>query len=369
MARKVVHMTSVHAAWDNRIAYRECGTLASAGYEVVLIAAGNAAEALPAGVRLRSVPRPQNRLQRMTRTVWQVFRAALDERADVYHFHDPELMFVGIALRAAGAKVVFDVHEDIPQDIADKPWILPALRPPVAIASAAALRMLQPFYSAIVTATPAIARRFRRQRTVVVANYPRIDDLPSVDRQTVDADASAIYLGTITALRCIEEMVRAMASPQLGEGVKLRLLGTFENAKLEERVRSLPGWKNVMYLGQRPRSEALQHLARARVGLLLFRAAANHDECLPTKLFEYLGAGLPVIISNTMQCSELVKEHGCGLVVDPRNVDEIAAAIRYCVDNPLHAQAMGERGRRLVIEQYHWGSEAQKLTNLYAEIA
>lgn len=367
--RKVAHLTSVHPAWDARIAFRECATLAGAGYEVVLVAAGNAKQPLPPGVRLRTVPVPRNRFERMTRTVWRVFRAALEERADVYHFHDPELMGVGMALRLLGARVVFDVHEDIPQDIADKPWIARPLRGPVAFVSTLALRALQPFYSAIVAATPAIARRFPRSRTVLVCNYPRIDELPNVDRASAQQEATAVYLGSITALRCINEMVRAMVSPQAPAAARLLLLGTFESEELERQARSLPGWSKVTYLGQRPRAEALQYLASARVGLLLFRAAANHDEALPSKLFEYLGAGLPVIISNTMRCCEIVREHGCGIVVDPYDVDAIASAIRYCIENPQVAREMGERGRRLVMERYQWSSEARKLTNLYAEIA
>jgi glycosyltransferase involved in cell wall biosynthesis len=367
--RKVAHLTSVHPASDARIAFRECATLANAGYDVVVVAAGAAPEPLPHGVRLRSVPRPRNRFERMTRTVWDVFRAALQERADLYHFHDPELIGAGIALRLLGARVVFDVHEDIPQDIADKPWIAPALRGTVALASTLVLRAIQPFYSAIVTATPTIAKRFPRSRTVVVCNYPRIEDLPSVDRDSAEQESTAIYLGSITELRCIKEMVLSMASPDAAPGVRLLLLGTFENQELERRVRALPGWDKVTYLGQRPRAEALQYLARARVGLLLFHAAANHDDCLPTKLFEYLGAGLPVIISDTMRCSDIVREHECGLVVDPRDVDAVARAIRYCVEHPLEAREMGERGRRAVMEHYQWTSEAKKLTKLYAEIA
>src|SRR5438270_4071771 len=120
--RKVAHLTSVHAPSDPRIAFRECGTLAQAGYDVVLIAPGPGPD-MPPGVRVRSLPLPANRFQRMTRTMWQVYQAAKDERAQVYHFHDPELMFVGLALRMTGARVVFDVHEDIPLDIMSKEWI------------------------------------------------------------------------------------------------------------------------------------------------------------------------------------------------------------------------------------------------------
>ncbi|HZT12886.1 MAG TPA: glycosyltransferase, partial [Candidatus Baltobacteraceae bacterium] len=317
-----------------------------------------------------SVPLPRNRFERMTRTVWHVYRAALEERADVYHFHDPELMGVGLALRMRGAQVVFDVHEDIPQDIADKPWLPGWARPALAAASTAALRLLQRGYTAIVTATPAIARRFVHGRTVVVANYPSLDEIPRLSPVPFEQrPKAAIYLGAITELRCIEEMLAAMLSPELAPGTRLTLAGTFETPELERRVRAMPGWARVDYLGFCPRSAVAAAFETARAGLLLFRPAANHEEAMPTKLFEYLGAGLPVVISDTMRCSAIVRENHCGIVVNPRDVGAIARAVSYLVENPAVAQAMGERGRAIVEEQYQWTSEAQKLMKLYAEIA
>lgn len=367
--QKVAHLTSVHDPSDTRIAYRECATLAEAGYDVVLVGPGSV-RALPRGVRFHGVPAPRNRFERMTRTVWSVYRTALSERADVYHFHDPELMGVGLALRARGARVVFDVHEDIPRDIVDKPWIAPILRGPIAAGSEIVLRGLQRWYSAIVTATPAIARRFPHRHTVVVCNYPRIEELPHLGAEDFEKRSSAaVYLGSITELRCIEELMGAMASPELGNDIRLNLAGRFEDDELEWRVRAMPGWSRVDFLGFCSRDQVSSVLAGARAGMLLFRPAANHDEAMPTKLFEYLGAGLPVIISNTMKCSAIVQEHDCGIIVNPADVDAIARAITYLIEHPAVAQAMGERGRKLVTERFQWTSEAHKLTNLYAEIA
>jgi hypothetical protein len=59
----------------------------------------------------------------MTRTMWQVFRQALRADGDIYQFHDPELIPVGLLLRAFGRKVVYDVHENVAGQIADKIWI------------------------------------------------------------------------------------------------------------------------------------------------------------------------------------------------------------------------------------------------------
>jgi glycosyltransferase involved in cell wall biosynthesis len=367
--QKVAHLTSVHVPSDTRICYRECATLAEAGYDVALIAPGEA-PVLPPGVRFRGVPAAHNRFERMTRTVLSIYAAARRERADIYHFHDPELMGVGLLLRAGGARVVFDVHEDIPQDIADKVWIPPPLRSPIAAASALVLRALQHWYSAVVTATPAIARRFHHSRTVVVCNYPRIEELPASDPSDFSQRGlAAVYLGEITQLRCIDEMLAALDSPEFAQDMRLILAGRFEDGALERRVKTHRAWSRVEYLGYCPRSKVAGVLASARVGMLLFRRAANHDEALPTKLFEYLGAGLPVIISDTLRCSDIVREHDCGLVVDPNDADAVARAMAFLIDNPATAQAMGERGRRLVTERYQWKSEATKLTRLYAEIA
>jgi glycosyltransferase involved in cell wall biosynthesis len=368
---KVAHLTSVHPASDTRIAYKECATLAEAGYDVVLIAAAGEVAGLPAGVRLHRVPVPSNRFERMTRTIWHVYRAALLERADVYHFHDPELMGIGLALRMSGARVVFDVHEDIPNDIVDKVWIPVPVRPLVAGASALALRFLHRWYSAIVTATPTIAKRFPHRRTVVVHNYPRLDELAGGGDipEFSSRPRSVIYLGQITELRCIDEMVDAVGSDRMPDDVRLHLAGDFETPELERRIRSLPGFRRVRYTGYCPRSQVASALSSARAGLLLFQTAANHEDALPNKLFEYLGAGLPVIISDALRCSAMVREQECGIVVNAADTHEIARAIMTLIDNPALAQKMGERGRALVRERFQWTSEASKLKQLYAEIA
>lgn len=365
---KVAHLTSAHTPEDTRITYRECSTLASAGYDVVLIAAGSVTQPMPPGVRVRTLKKPRNRFERMTRTVWDVLRAALHERAHIYHFHDPELMGVGLLLRALGARVVFDVHEDIPKDIADKGWIPSALRKPLAQISKLVLRTLERRFSAIVTATPSIADNFVSDRTVVVCNFPPLDEFQHGATTPIEREECVIYLGSITEQRCIEEMVRAMASPQSG-GARMLLAGTFEDEPLLRRVQKLPGWDRVDYEGQCSRSKVASLLARARAGLLLFHAAANHDDCMPNKLFEYMAASLPIIMSDTINCSRIITESECGVVVDPRDVEAIAAAIAYLTKNPDTAAAMGERARRLFVEHYQWSSEAEKLTKLYAQIA
>lgn len=366
---KVVHLTSVHVPSDTRILYRECASLAEAGYEVVLIAAQGQAKP-PAGVRIRFVPAPRNRFERMTRTVRNVYHAAVSEKADVYHFHDPELMGVGLLLRMRGARVVFDVHEDIPEDIVDKPWIPGFLRGAVSTFSALTLRVLHRCYSAIVTATPAIAQRFPNERTVVVNNYPRTDELPPANLMGfAQRPKDVLYLGAISELRCINEMVRAMKSAYMPDDVKLVLAGTFEDGSLQRRIQQLPGWERVRYVGYCTRDRVPATLSSSRAGLLLFRHAGNHEDAMPNKLFEYLGAGLPVIISSALRCSQIVLDNDCGIVVDPDDIDGIARAIATLVNDPALAQAMGQRGSALVRERYQWTTEALKLTSLYARIA
>lgn len=91
---------------------------------------------------------------------------------------------------------------------------------------------------------------------------------------------------------------------------------------------------------------------------------------MPTKLFEYMGAGLPVIVSKFLLAyREIVAGYDCGILVNPRDPAEIAAAIRAVFDRPDWAREMGERGRAALDGRYDWSTEARNLLNLYREIA
>lgn len=100
---KVVHMTTVHSALDPRIFHKECRSLQRAGFQVTIIGP-NPADMIADRVKIKAISRDESRAARMTRTVWRVYQEALRQHADVYHFHDPELIPVGLLLRASGKK-------------------------------------------------------------------------------------------------------------------------------------------------------------------------------------------------------------------------------------------------------------------------
>jgi len=363
-------MTSVHDPNDTRIAQKECATLASEGYDVVLVAPGQP-ERLPPGVRHHAIKRPSNRLQRFTKTIYEVYRAARRERADVYHFHDPELIGVGLAMRLSGARVVFDVHEDVPRDIETKPWVPPPLRPVVSGVASIVLRVAERCFSAIVPATPTIASGFTHPKVVVVRNYPRLEDLVSDEQKVPFAQRpmTALYLGSISVLRGVEQSIEAMADARIPQDARLVLAGPFESNELRMAMTRIAGWERVDYLGTVPRATIPSLLASARMGLVLFQPAPNHDHAMPTKFFEYMAAGLPVVASRTLEAYRgIVERHDCGVLVDPTNVEEIAAAMTRLFSDPLEAAAMGARGREAVFGRYEWANEARNLLGLYREL-
>src|SRR5262245_34383310 len=100
---RVVHLTTVHSALDHRIFRKECRSLARAGYAVAGIGPPGTDTQLES-VSIHAIAKPQSRAMRMTQTAWRVYRAGLQEDADVYHFHDPELIPIALLLRARGRK-------------------------------------------------------------------------------------------------------------------------------------------------------------------------------------------------------------------------------------------------------------------------
>lgn len=361
-------MTSVHQPDDVRIFAKECRTLAELGYEVHLVAASASSDVVRDGVHVRGVgaSASSGRLVRMTRTVAEVLRTARALDADVYHLHDPELIPAGLVLARDAKRVVYDAHEDLPADILDKAWIRPRLRTPIARLAERLERFAAERFAAVVTATPSIHDRFSqyRCRAVIVSNYPVLTEFDMVAPPPGGKDRAVCFVGGISEIRGAEVMVRAMADID----ATLLLAGRFQPPELRDQLAGFAGWARVVELGQIGRSEVMTTLGRSMAGLVLYAPLANHWAAQPTKVYEYMAAGLPVVASDFPRWRAIVEAHECGLCVDPTDPVAVGRAIEWVLDHPDEAQAMGRNGRRAVERHFSWESERGKLERVYQEI-
>ena len=175
---KVCHMTDAHQQEDVRIFHKECVSLAKNGFDVYLVSRGKIYE--KDGVHMVGIGDISgNRLFRMTKVAKKIYKTARKIDADIYHFHDPELLLYGLKLKKMGKKVIFDSHEDVPAQIMDKYWIPKPMRSLIS----KSYRLLETYavkrLDAVVAATPYIAKQFKHRagKITVLNNYPKLDDI------------------------------------------------------------------------------------------------------------------------------------------------------------------------------------------------
>jgi len=366
-ALKVVHLSSVHPPHDNRIFWKECLTLAGAGYGVSLVVC----DAVPRWtasnqVAVISVRRRPGRFGRILISTVAVARAGLRLNADLYHFHDPELIPLGLLLRVLGKRVIYDVHEDLPRDILIKTWIPKRARSLVSWLAAGGEWLAGFALSGIVAATPAIACRFPADRTVLVQNFVRLSEFPAGYGPPQVARRAVAYIGSITEERCAFDMVAAIAGVERHPDVRVILAGVMSPPSLEVALADQPGWDRVDYRGYQNRAGVRCILADACAGLAVFYPVQSYIESQPTKLFEYMAAGLPVIVSDFPNFRAIVQEAACGICVPPRDISALSSAIEWILDHPAEAAEMGRRGRELFKRSFTWETQGRTLLDFYS---
>lgn len=209
---KVCHLTSSHPPTDTRIFIKECDTLSKSGYEVHYVVPGIKDE-VRNNISLHGVVKAgKNRLLRMLEAIIGVYKKALEVDADLYHFHDPILLPVGLLLRKKGKKVIYDVHENVPGQIYSKKYIPFFLRPLVSFAFKLLENYAAKRLSAIVTCHPAVVERFSalNKQTTNVDNFPILSELYTDNTDWGEKEPVVCFVGAIADTRGIFEMVRAI---------------------------------------------------------------------------------------------------------------------------------------------------------------
>ncbi|HEY4203132.1 MAG TPA: glycosyltransferase family 4 protein [Devosiaceae bacterium] len=362
-----MHVTSVHSGDDVRIRYKEVRALSGGGFDVTLITQ-RSGRLLNDGVRLVIVPASSGRLARFLFAPFRLAVVISSIHPRIIHFHDPELLPLGLWLAFRRQQVIYDVHEDTPRQILDKHYLPQILRRPLAWLVETLERASFNSFAAFAVATPEIGRRFPASKTVLVQNFPQLSEFNIVNIDNYDdRGPNFAYVGGITAARGAREMVQALYLATQSTNVVLKLAGKF-NQSLQQELEALPGWKHVDFVGWVDRDATVDLLRECRAGLVLFHPDANHVKAQPNKMFEYMAAGLPVIASDFPLWREIIAGADCGILVDPLDPQAIATAMRWIIDHPEESRAMGERGQKAVKEHYNWEIEQKGLVALYRRL-
>jgi glycosyltransferase involved in cell wall biosynthesis len=301
-------------------------------------------------------------------------------QTDVIFVQSPPLP-IGIAAlafsRLKRAPFVFNVSDIWPQSAIE----LGMLRNPLAIRLAEMLeRHIYRRASRVTVPTPGIleklaARGIPRDKLFWLTNgvdtetyRPQPPDPALASTLGLDGRKVFIYAGThglSQGLDVILEAAKLTADPDIlyvlaGEGADKAAL--VAKAKAE-------GIANVRFLPNQPKSAmpALLNLAYASVISLkpldLFRSA------LPSKMYESMAVGQPIVASMWGEAADLVRPAGCGLVTQPGDAQALRDAVVALAHDPAGAHGMGARGREYVVEHFNRQKIAERLRALLRETA
>ena len=362
---KVLHLTTVHPATDNRIFHKECRSLAEAGYEVHLAAAGTVTPSF--GVQTFPLrPIPDSRLRRFATGPTRGLAVVGASDFDILHFHDPELLPVGILAARRGTRVVWDSHEDYFEQfrqVGGKDWMPHSVKGTVGSALGVLLRNMDKIAAGVVAATPSIASKYSNARTVVVGNEARLNEFAGCDprpdsRQILFTDWCSehhLFAELVEAVAAVPEVLlavagRDMSSPELAQA----------RSTLGGRLRVL-GWLD--------RQGLAAEMSRSFLGSGLMRDTPLAIDNSANKVFEFAAAGLPSLLTPTPANLQHQRRGGHAYVSTDFTARGIGRSIREALESPETWWKKSKSGRAWAHEHGDWLRSEAVLLSLYADHA
>ena len=299
-------------------------------------------------------------------------------KPDLIHANDFRMLGVGARakLRACGegrrTALVWDSHDYLP---GINPW---NSHPRWHKAMIAHEREYAPCADAVTTVSETMCELLTAGHgltttPVIVRNAPTVgldphDPGPGV-RELCGLDADVpllLYVGVMTPARGIDTMVQALPRlPGMHVGFVAResahldrILGVARELGVADRVHHLP-YVEV--------DRICSYIASADVGVFPGLHLPNHEVDLPTKIYEYAQARLPMVVSDLKTTGETVGRLGIGEVFVAEDVDDYIRAVRLVLDDPDRYQQAYDDAQP-VLSQWMWENQAEALNGVYASL-
>jgi len=301
-------------------------------------------------------------------------KEAIAEGGSIYHVHDLQPLVSGsMAAERLGAKLVYDSHElfveqEFPSGERSK-WLK--------IENSYIHRA-----DRVITVNGSIARELEKRygiiRPVVILNCEsrhNFEESPAAVSHALFQQLGLpqetlliLYQGGLIPNRNLENLVQSFAYVRTSRAV-LVVLGSGElEGKLHELVQNRNLAKRVFLIPGVPQEALLQITSQAVLGIIPYSATClNTFYCTPNKLFEYIAAGVPLLVSNLPEVRNIVETYDLGWVNDFNTPERIAASIDCALSREEHLRKCRENAVR-AFETLCWEEEEKKLIALYEDL-
>lgn len=179
-----------------------------------------------------------------------------------------------------------------------------------------------------------------------------------------------IYVGLLNPSRGVDTLLDAAAIlKSVAAKFSLQIVGSGKHSRHLTKRADMLGLQNcVHFAGWIENTKIPGMLAAADVGIVPHYSCSHWNTTIPNKLFDYMAAGKPVIVSDAIPTARIVRETQCGLVYPSRDPQALASAIRQLEDPDLRRE-LGANGRRAIESRYNWRHDEETLiavANRYA---
>ncbi|WP_010293035.1 glycosyltransferase family 4 protein [Clostridium senegalense] len=372
---KICILTTGHSPTDSRIFHKEAKSLLKKYKDITIVAPYERGIHEIDGIKVVGITKPKNLKDRFL-ILEELIDRAIEEKADIYHFHDFEIIYKAkkIKKKLPNCKIIYDVHEHYP-DMANMSNKIPkVIRPLSTFFVDKTELIISRGFDYIITADEAVEKRFKvvNKNVEVIHNFTQF--IPE-KKYEVEKKYDMIYQGGITIERGalqILKTVNIIKNKYNYKDIKMIFVGPFGYDKcediLKEYIKDNNLEKNIKFTGKVKHAMVREYMYKSKIGLVTLLPLPKYFKNIPTKQFEYMSCGIPVIGSYMPPIKDYITAYNSGLVVNPEDENELAENVIHLLKDDKLRDEMGNNGIYSIKEKFNWKKEEEKLWKIYEEL-
>jgi len=374
---KICVITSVHPVLDKRIFNREILSLKKFGFEIDLIAPSKTEIQVIQGVKVLGIPKRRKAFRFLN---WfRILRLALKDNYAVYHFHDPDLIFIAPFLKIFSRKaIVYDVHEhdvdELLENVRKSVILKRVLVFMFAMFLRLSIRFIAKFINNIIVVEDSMKRYYDSLgcNVLILYNFAKktdfLEDVNYDEKRkvilhtgTLGVRRGSLMLLEIAAIvaKKFPDWMFVFTEQYYLQEEKDQFFNELAKKRLGGAVKIIPRVKPL---------EMWSILKDASIGLSPLFPEGQTIKAIPSKFFEYMAAGLVIVASDLPYSRKFVEDNGVGILCGPYDANEYAESIIGIIEDPALRKQMARKARKLFLEKYNWEAQENAFYDYYCKV-